>query len=700
MRVGIDLGTTFSAIAYINPKTNKPEIIKNRNGNRMTPSVLAFIKDTCYYGDEAKEYQEHGYPDVVSYFKRNMGNEEYVYCTGDHMYTATDLSELLLKNMLAEASEAIGEPITEAVITVPAYFRHKERKATMEAATRAGVKVLHVINEPTAAAYAYGLNGSTSDKTVLIYDLGGGTFDVSIAKITGEDIRILGSDGNHELGGKEWDDILARYLNEQFYEEFGIEISNDLAEANHLLAIAENLKKRLSVANSAECSITYKGRTGHYRITEQMFEKLSNNMLQITNQVITRLLFSVGMDRNQIDGILLVGGSTRMQMVRNYVTRLIKKPLLNGVNVDEAVAMGAAMKACMDGEQLDALLPDLGKEEKEKREYEFKLPGAKRLAETIAHSLGMISVSEDGNWYVNSVIIKKNTPIPACNTRSYRLKTTLGDNELFVYLVQGEKGNPLDCEIVGKYVFHGIEHTETCEATLLVTYSYNEDGMIEVSAMQQETGNVLPLTIEPVDEDMSWVREVPNVNQNAKKELPKGTLYLAVDLSGSMSGYPLLEAKKAIESFILKLDLTKLAVGIIGFADRTSVILKPTKDLYRIEQALANMRVDGVKFGYGNTATPFSKVYEDIIKRRSERREEQEKEYIVLLTDGEWTYKENAIKEAKKCLKEQVEIVALGFGSADEAFLNTLVSKKELADVTNLANLTQSFTKIAQIMTS
>lgn len=694
MRAGIDLGTTFSAVAYVNPKTKKPEIIKNRYGNRLTPSILAFAKGRYFYGEEAREYLEQGQAEVATFFKRNMGNDEYVFSTGDTWYTAKELSALLLKEMVADASEAIGEKITEVVITVPAYFKHKERKATMEAATEAGLKVLHVINEPTAAALAYGLNGSDKKKTVLIYDLGGGTFDVAIAKMTRDDIRILGSDGNHELGGKEWDDIIARYINDLFFDEFGIEISNDEMEKNHLCVIAENIKKRLSVAASAECVLTYHGKTGRYTITEEKFKELSYNMLRVTNQITKRLLHSVGMNASQLDGILLVGGSTRMRMVKEYVCEMLHIPVLNGINVDEAVALGAAMKAYMEGELLEVLLPDLSEEEKRQRKYEFSLPGAKRLADTTAYSLGMISVSADGNWYVNSTIIEKNTPIPACNTRAYKIATTLGDNEMHVYLLQGEKGNPLDCEIVGKYVFHGIRQTEEEEAVVNVTYSYNEDGMIEVSAVQEETNDILSLTIEPIEEDMSWVRETPNLNRERGKMLPEGTLYLAVDLSGSMSGYPLLEAKRAISSFLLKLDITKLAIGIVGFADQSHMILKPTKDLHRIQQALANMRVDGSRFGYGNNATPFAVIYEEV-----ERQVKKEgKVYIVLLTDGVWTYKENAVLEAKRCKEEQMQIAALGFGSADEHFLNQIVSKRELADVTNLTNLTQSFTKIAQII--
>lgn len=696
MRAGIDLGTTFSAIAYVNPSTKRPEIIKNRYGNKLTPSILAFTKDKIFYGEEAKEQIELGNVETASFFKRNMGNDEYVFSTGDVWYTAKELSAMLLKEMVLDVKETTGEEITEAVITVPAYFRHKERKATMEAAAMAGIKVLHVINEPTAAALSYGLKGTNKPMTVLIYDLGGGTFDVAVASITKQDIRILGSDGNHELGGKEWDDIIARYINDLFFEEFGIEIAGDESETNHLQEIAENIKRRLSVTTSAECIIKYHGKTGRYMITNEKFKELSYNMLQITSQIVERLLASVGMTERSLDGVLLVGGSTRMRMVKEYVAQTLHVPILNGINVDEAVALGAAMKAYMEEESCEVLLPDLDKEEKRKRSYEFLLPGAKRLADTVAHSLGMISISADGQWYVNSIIIKKNTPIPACNSRSYRIATTLGKNDMNVYLLQGEKGNPLDCDIVGKYVFSGIMPTDTNEAVIQVSYSYNENGMIEVSAMQEETGNLLPLTIEPVEEDMSWVRKMPKLSPEGKKALPEGTLYLCVDLSGSMSGYPLLEAKKAISSFIMKLDITKLSIGIVGFADRSELILKPTKDLHRIEQALANMRVDGTRFGYGNTSNPFSVIYEDAVVKKNKL----EKTYIVLLTDGVWTYKENAVLEAKKCLKEDMEIVALGFGSADEKFLDQLVSKQEFVDLTSLQNLTQSFTRIAQIMTS
>ena len=224
IRVGIDLGTTFSAVAKINEHSGKPEIIKNSFGSTITPSVLCFEENgRVLFGEDAKGMQGMGNTNAIAFFKRNMGNENFCVEFFGKTYDATELSAIFLKNLIKEAELTCGEKIEAAVITVPAYFTHKERQATIQAGEKAGIDVLAIINEPTAAAFAYGLNEKSNEQTVVIYDLGGGTFDVTIAKIDKNKIEILGSDGNHELGGKDWDDCIARYLAQQFYEEHGID---------------------------------------------------------------------------------------------------------------------------------------------------------------------------------------------------------------------------------------------------------------------------------------------------------------------------------------------------------------------------------------------------------------------------------------------------------------------------------------------
>lgn len=346
IRVGIDLGTTFSAVARIDPGTGKPVVIKNSFGSATTPSVLCFERNgNVWFGEDAKNMQSVGDANAVAFFKRSMGKELFSVDILKKTYTATDLSAILLKKLKEEAEQQCGDKIDSAVITVPAYFTHKERSATIEAGNRAGLDVIAIINEPTAAALAYGLNEKSEAQTVLIYDLGGGTFDVTLARMDRDEINILGSDGDHELGGKDWDDCIARYLASEFQEKYGQDLSEDPEMVASLLVTAENVKKQLTSRDIANVPITYKGIRGSIEISEDIFESISQFLIGTTKDVTERLLASVQVSWPDIDGVILVGGSTRMRMIHHYVKEMSGKEPLSGVNVDEAVALGAAIRA-------------------------------------------------------------------------------------------------------------------------------------------------------------------------------------------------------------------------------------------------------------------------------------------------------------------------------------------------------------------
>lgn len=286
IRVGIDLGTTFSAVARIDPETGKPCVIKNSFDSAITPSVLCFEKNgNILFGEDAKNMQAAGSTNVAAFFKRSMGKDLFAIEFFGRTYSATDLSSILLRKLKEEAEQQIGEKIDSAVITVPAYFTHKERAATIEAGKKAGLEVLAIINEPTAAAFAYGLNEKDTEQTVLIYDLGGGTFDVTLAKINSDEIVIVGSDGDHELGGKDWDDCIARYLANEFLEKYGIDVSDDPEMIASLLVTAENVKKQLTLKNIVKVPITYGITHGIIEITEQTFEEISQFLIGITKDV-------------------------------------------------------------------------------------------------------------------------------------------------------------------------------------------------------------------------------------------------------------------------------------------------------------------------------------------------------------------------------------------------------------------------------
>ena len=675
IRVGIDLGTTFSAVARIDELTGKPIIIKNSFGDPTTPSVLCFESNgNILFGEDAKNMQATGDTNTASFFKRSMGKEQFSVDILGKSYTPIDLSAIFLEKIKKEAETECGEKIDAAVITVPAYFTHKERAATIDAGKRAGLEVIAIINEPTAAAFAYGLNEKSTEQTIMIYDLGGGTFDVTIARINNNKIDILGSDGNHELGGKDWDDCIARFLVNEFNEKYGVDISEDASMVNSLLVTAESVKKQLTARDTVNVPITYKDTKGTIEITDGIFESISQFLLGTTKDVTERLLSSLNISWQDIDGVILVGGSTRMRMIHRYVEDMSGRPALGGVNVDEAVALGAAIRANIteDGKAIA-------------KQPMATIQGAKAVTDVTAHSLGMISISEDGERFVNSRIIGKNSKIPASKTRPFKLRTQSKNNELEVYVLQGEHERPLDNTIINKYTITKIEKITPPNSIINITYHYTSDGVIEVSAVQQETGKKLPIKIESVLADMAWASGSPK-DIAGKATVPEVEVLLAVDLSGSMCGTPLIKAKQAMAEFVDKMDSVHTKIGVIAFADSAKCVLKPTDNFKAVKKTISTL--DSVNVGGGNKAEPFS-LSRSILKHGDVR-------YLVVLTDGVWSNRSAAISAAIKCHKQGIEVMALGFGSADKNFLTQVASVKEFASLTNLAELGSSFTKIAQ----
>ncbi len=688
IRVGIDLGTTFSAVARIDPNTGKPMVIKNSFGSATTPSVLCFERDgNVLFGEDAKNMQSVGDTNAIAFFKRSMGKDMFSVDILGKNYSATDLSAILLQKLKEEAEQEIGERIDAAVITVPAYFTHKERAATIEAGKRAGLEVIAIINEPTAAAFAYGLNEKKEEQTVLIYDLGGGTFDVTLARINQNEISILGSDGDHELGGKDWDDCIARYLASEFLEKYGVDLSEDPEMVASLLVTAENVKKQLTSKDMVSVPIAYQDIRGTIDITEETFESISQFLIGTTKDVTERLMDSVEVSWSQIDGVILVGGSTRMRMIHNYVYEMSGKPPLSGINVDEAVALGAAIRANITekGEAVATIGGIFGRT----KTSGLSIQGAKAVTDVTAHSLGMISISPDGEEYINSIIIKKNTKIPASNTKPFNLRTRAKDNELEVYVLQGEYKRPLDNTVINKYVISKIERTSPPNSVIEVTYEYTANGVIEVSAVQKETNKKLPIKIEPVPEDMSWTDLSPKDNVTGGG-MPSVDVMLAIDLSGSMSGDPTRKAMKAMDDFVDQMDSDYTRIGVMAFADNTKVILQPTDNFKEVHKTIS--RLESVDVGICNDAEPFTSSYSVLVGGRNE----SEIKYIVVLTDGCWSNTSSAINAAKKCHKAGIEVMALGFGSADHAFLKKIASTDEFASITDLSNLGGSFSKIAQ----
>jgi molecular chaperone DnaK (HSP70) len=673
--VGIDLGTTNSVVAYRNPY-GRPEVIPNREGQNITPSVIYFGVDPPAVGQEAKEWARLGNELIASFFKPHMGNPLYRLNFHGRDYSATDLSALVLQRLKQDAEAKLGEPVDRAVITVPAYFADPQRKATIEAGERAGLQVLRIINEPTAAALAYGLQKSGQTETVLIYDLGGGTFDVTLARITPDEIAVLSTAGDHDLGGKNWDDRIATFLSEKFAAETGFDPLDDPVALNEVLVRSEQAKWTLSERSSARVTLQLGTQRKTYEITRSEFEAMTSALMDRTRRLTEEALGEAGLDWRGLTGVLLVGGSTRMPMVRQYVGEMAGMPPKAGVNVDEVVALGAAIQAAME----------VGESSRDAAGPRFTLVGARRITDVMSHSLGSVAVSSDGSSYVNEIIIYRNVPIPTENVKSFLHHTHGGRNQrMEVYLTQGESPQPLDCSVLGKYVFSGIEPTAE-EVVVDVGLSYDANGVVQVHAVQRDTGRALAMEVEPVPDDLSWLGRPPEFQA---MDLPVAPVRIALllDCSASMDGPPLEEAQEAARNFLDKCDFTHTEVALISFSENASVQCEASDNPRKVRAAIERLTADGT-----------TNLTEALQLAREQLASSDRSRYIVLLTDGYPDSGESALDEAALARGEGIEIVAIGTGDADQEYLRRLASTEEGSIFARSGELVQTFGHIARVI--
>ena len=669
--IGIDLGTTYSAVSTID-EYGKPVIVRNSDGEHLTPSVVYFAPNgRAIAGAEAKEMMLSGEDNVIMFFKREMGNPEFRFSVHGKEYSATDLSAILLGKLRGDAQAALGGSITRAVITVPAYFNDLQRNETIRAAQMAGLEVMRIINEPTAAAINYGITQQGNGR-LLVYDLGGGTFDVTVLEVKDGDITVLSTGGDHNLGGKDWDDCIITYITDLFEKEFGENPNDDPLTYNDLVFNAERLKKQLSSTRSASMVVRYAGHRQKYEITREKFEELTANLMQSTRQKTEEVLGEAGLSWRDLSGVLLVGGSTKMPMVENWVRQMSGREPLRGINVDEAVCLGAGIQAALEAERQSRRMGLPGTSGPR-----LSLPGGKSLniKDVMSHSLGAIAVSKEGDRYVNSIIIRKNVTIPVTEQRPFKLRTRPGgNNEMEVYLTQGEGTEVTQCTVVGRYVLRGINHTADGEAIINIEYAYDENGVINVTGRQQ--GMAPPLIVEkmPLPDDMSWLYGQPKANKTGLN------IMLVIDISYSMEGYPLDKAKKAALEFVKKTNLETSTISVIGFSDDVTEYCQPTRDKNILEKAIKKLKEQG------GTESPLEFCYQRLIYSK-------DKPVIVVLTDGSWSGQKRAIATSDLCRDAGIDIIAIGFGSADKEFLRRIST---ISVMTDLDKLVDSFGTIAQ----
>jgi molecular chaperone DnaK len=475
--IGIDLGTTYSAVAVMG-STGKPEIVPNREGERITPSVVLFQGDQTLVGSMAKRSAPTAPNDVVQFVKRQMGEPDWCFITSDDTsYGAEQISAIILRRLKEDAEAALGEPITDAVITVPAFFNDARRKATMDAGAIAGLNVRRIINEPTAAALAFGLDSGLTG-TVLVYDLGGGTFDVTVMKVSADQFDVLATAGNRNLGGFDWDNALMMHVDKQVQAQGGASVLDDNLQVAELRDKAELAKRALTTTPTAKIFLTAGGKLLNVAVSRDEFEDLTSDLLSETCDLTEGVLDEAGLTWAQVDHVLLVGGSTHMPMVHAAITRMSGKEPVRGVNPDEAVALGAAIQAqvCMApapslGPGGSVALGSLG-------------GGGPVISDVTAHGLGTLALNQAEDEE-NFILITHNTKVPAKGSGNFK---TLVENQrlLDVVITQGDDSDPDRVTRVGESTFKMPPYPKG--APIRIDISYDIDGLIHAEVFDGTTG--------------------------------------------------------------------------------------------------------------------------------------------------------------------------------------------------------------------
>jgi molecular chaperone DnaK len=494
--IGIDLGTTNSCVAVL--EGGEPKVIPNPEGNRTTPSVVAFKNGERQVGEVAKR-QAITNPNTIISIKRHMGTDYKVEVEGKS-YTPQEMSAIILQHLKSYAEEYLGEPVTKAVITVPAYFNDAERQATKDAGKIAGLEVERIINEPTAAALAYGLDKTDEDQTILVYDLGGGTFDVSVLELGDGVFEVRSTAGDNRLGGDDFDQVIIDYLVAEFKKENGIDLSKDKMALQRLKDAAEKAKKDLSGVTSTQISLPFitAGEAGplHLEISlsRAKFDEISSDLVERTMGPVRQSLSDAGLSASEIDKVILVGGSTRIPAVQEAIKKALGKEPHKGVNPDEVVALGASIQGgVITGDVKDVVLLDV-----------------------TPLSLGIETMGS-----VFTKLIERNTTIPTSKSQVF---STAADSQTAVdiHVLQGERPMAADNKTLGRFQLTDIPPAPRGVPQIEVSFDIDKNGIVNVRAKDLGTNKEQTITIKSStglsdDEIDRMVREAEE-NADADKQ--------------------------------------------------------------------------------------------------------------------------------------------------------------------------------------
>ncbi|MDQ0224813.1 molecular chaperone DnaK [Metabacillus niabensis] len=494
--IGIDLGTTNSCVAVL--EGGEPKVIPNPEGNRTTPSVVAFKNGERQVGEVAKR-QAITNPNTIISIKRHMGTDYKVEIEGKN-YTPQEISAIILQHLKSYAEEYLGEPVTKAVITVPAYFNDAERQATKDAGKIAGLEVERIINEPTAAALAYGLDKTDEDQTILVYDLGGGTFDVSVLELGDGVFEVRSTAGDNRLGGDDFDQVIIDYLVSEFKKENGIDLSKDKMALQRLKDAAEKAKKDLSGVTSTQISLPFitAGEAGplhlEVTLTRAKFDELSSDLVERTMGPVRQALSDADLTASEIDKVILVGGSTRIPAVQEAIKKALGKEPHKGVNPDEVVALGASIQGgVITGDVKDVVLLDV-----------------------TPLSLGIETMGG-----VFTKLIDRNTTIPTSKSQVF---STAADNQTAVdiHVLQGERQMAADNKTLGRFQLTDIPPAPRGVPQIEVSFDIDKNGIVNVRAKDLGTNKEQQITIKSStglsDEEIERMVREAEENADADKK--------------------------------------------------------------------------------------------------------------------------------------------------------------------------------------
>ncbi|MSA98206.1 molecular chaperone DnaK [Finegoldia sp. BIOML-A3] len=522
--IGIDLGTTNSAVAVM--EGGESVIVPNSEGNRTTPSIVAFTKDGERLVGETAKRQAITNPDrTITSIKREMGTEYKVNIDGKD-YSPEEISAMILQKLKADTESYLGEEVTEAVITVPAYFTDSQRQATKNAGKIAGLNVKRIINEPTAAALAYGIDKETDQHKVMVYDLGGGTFDVSILEVGDGVFEVLATRGNNRLGGDDFDEKLLNYLADEFMKQNGVDLRKDATSKQRLKDAAENAKKELSTRVSTNVNLPFisavNGTPVHLNmdITRSKFDELTSDLVEESLKPVRQALEDAGLSHNNIEKVLLVGGSTRIPAVQEAVKKLIGKNPQKDINPDECVAIGAALQGgVLTGEVKDLLLLDV-----------------------TPLSLGIETLGG-----VCTKLIERNTTIP---TKKSQVFTTAADGQTSVEIkvLQGEREMAADNTLLGQFNLTEIPAAPRGVPQIEVTFDIDANGIVNVSAKDLGSGKQQAMTI---------TSSTKMSDEEIKRKVDEASKYAEEDKNKKET----IETKNNAESVIYQVEKTIKDLG-------------------------------------------------------------------------------------------------------------------------------------------